>query len=172
MPASPKPSASASVIFAAVVAILAALFTLLVAGFGFFGILLGAGQAPSPEFPSFVKNAALAMMAFTACLAVFGFATGIGLIGLRKWARISVLIWGGLCVFFGIFGVAVAFVMPLAPPSNAPHLGAADMHAVRFIILGVYGLPLAVGIWWLILFNRKTVKAQFTAIPLDPTMPR
>jgi len=174
MPSSPKPSASASVIFAAVVAILAALFTLLVTSLGFVGILLGTTLGVSPELPPLVKNMTLAVMAFMACLSVFGIAVGIGLILLRNWARISVLIWGGLCVFFGIFGVAIAFVIPLAPPLNAPNITADSMQAVRFIILGIYGLPLVVGIWWLILFNRKTVKAQFaaTASPLDPAVPQ
>ncbi len=174
MPASPKPSASASVIFAAVVAILAALFTLLVTSLGFIGILLGTTRGVSPELPPLVKNMTLAVMAFMACLSVFGIAVGIGLILLRNWARISVLIWGGLCVFFGVFGVAIAFVIPLAPPPNAPNITADSMQAVRFIILGIYGLPLVVGIWWVILFNRKTVKAQFaaTASPLDPAVPQ
>ncbi len=173
MPASPKPSASASVIFAAVVAILAGLFALLVTSLGFVGILLGT-RGVSPELPPLVKNMTLAVMAFMACLSVFGVAVGIGLILLRNWARISVLIWGGLCVFFGVFGVAIAFVIPLAPPPNAPNITADSMQAVRFIILGIYGLPLVVGIWWLILFNRKTVKAQFaaTASPLDPAVPQ
>ncbi len=174
MPASPKPYASASAIFAAVVAILAGLFALLVTSLGFFGILLGTTRGVSPELPPFVKNMTLAVMAFMACLSAFGVAVGIGLILLRNWARISVLIWGGLCVFFGIFGVAIAFVIPLAPPPNAPNITADSMQAVRFIILGIYGLPLVVGIWWLILFNRKTVKAQFaaTASPLDPAVPQ
>ncbi len=174
MPSSPKPSASASVIFAAVVAILAALFTLLVTSLGFVGILLGTTRGVSPELPPLVKNMTLAVMAFMACLSVFGIAVGIGLILLRNWARISVLIWGGLCVFFGVFGVAVAFVMPLAPPPNATNITAGSMQAVRLIILGTYGLPLIVGVWWLILFNRKFVKAQFagTSSSFAPQKPR
>jgi hypothetical protein len=114
------------------------------------------------------------MMAFMACLSVFGIITGIGLILLRNWARISVLIWGGLCVFFGVCGIAVALFMPFAPPPNAPNVSAESMAAVRFILLGVYGLPSIIGVWWIILFNRKTIKAQFAgaAGPLDPTVPQ
>jgi hypothetical protein len=44
---------------------------------------------------------------------------------------------------------------------------------LRVMFLFIYGLPLAVGAWWLILFNRKTVKAQFagTAPPSDLALP-
>jgi len=35
------------------------------------------------------------------------------------------------------------------------------MQAVRWILLIVYGVPLLIGTWWLVLFNRQTVKTQF-----------
>src|SRR6266852_3734887 len=49
----------------------------------------------------------------------------------------------------------------VSPTPNAPNLPAESMQAFRWIILIIYGVPLLIGIWWLILFNRKTVKAQF-----------
>jgi hypothetical protein len=103
----------------------------------------------------------LAIQGFMMCLSLFGIATGIGLIYLRKWARISILIWGGLSVFFGVIGIPIAFLMPFPPTPNAPDLPAGTMQAVRWILLLIYGLPLLIGVWWLILFNCKTVKAQF-----------
>jgi len=105
----------------------------------------------------------LATLGLMMCLAIFGIATGIGLILLRNWARISALIWGGLCVFFGAIGIPIVFFIPLVPPESVPNLSADSMQAVRWILLFFYGLPLIAGIWWLILFNRKTVKAQFAA---------
>jgi hypothetical protein len=95
------------------------------------------------------------------CLSLFGIATGIGLIYLRKWARISILIWGGLSVFFGVIGIPLAFLMPFSRTPNAPDLPAEGMPFFRGILLVIYAIPLLIGIWWLILFNRKSVKAQF-----------
>ncbi len=158
---SSKPSAST--IAAAIVAILAGLFVLLCCSLAFFGTLLNTLPANPVEAQPFVRSAMLATLGFMMCLAIFGIATGIGLILLRNWARISALIWGGLCVFFGAVGIPMAFFIPLVPPESVPNLSADGMQAVRWILLFFYGLPLIVGIWWLILFNRKTVKAQFAA---------
>ena len=158
---SSKPSAST--IAAAIVAILAGLFVLLCCSLAFFGTLLNTLPANPVEAQPFVRSAMLATLGFMMYLAIFGIATGIGLIRLRNWARISALIWGGLCVFFGAVGIPIIFFIPLVPPENVPNLSADSMQAVRWILLFFYGLPLIAGIWWLILFNRKTVKAQFAA---------
>ena len=156
------PRLSASVIAAAVIAIMSSLFLLLCFSAVFFALLLNAFPGSAPEFPPVMRTLTLATMGFLMCLSAFGIATGIGLILLRKWARISVLIWSSFCVFFSAFGMPVAILMPLAPSSNGPQLTAESMQAMRWIMVAVYGLPLAIGIWWLILFNRKSVKEQFS----------
>jgi len=92
---------------------------------------------------------------------VFGIATGIGLLYLRNWARISVLIWSGLLVFFGTIGIPVAYLTSFSPTPNAPALPPESMQVVRWILLVICGLPLLIGGWWLVLFNRKSVKAHF-----------
>src|SRR5712691_626673 len=158
---SSKPSAST--IAAAIVAILAGLFVLLCCSLAFFGTLLNTLPANPVEAQPFVRSAMLATLGLMMCLAIFGIATGIGLILLRNWARTSALIWGGLCVFFGAIGIPIVFFIPLVPRANVPNLSADSMQSVRWILLFFYGLPLIAGIWWLILFNRKTVKAQFAA---------
>jgi hypothetical protein len=158
---SAKPSAS--VIAAAVVAILAGLFTGLVTALGAIRILLDTSSSVSRELPPFVKGLTLAMMAFMTCLSLFGLATGIGLILLRNWARISVLTWGASCVFFGLVGAAAALFISLPPEPDVPNLPAGTTQAVRLIALVVYALPAAVGAWWLVLFTRRGVKAQFVS---------
>jgi hypothetical protein len=121
----------------------------------------------------------LAMTAFMICLFIFGIATGIGLIFLKNWARISVLIWGGLSVFFGVLGIPIAFLMPLSGPPGAAELPPESVQLIRGALLAIYGLPLTVGVWWLILFNRKAIKAQFagtttssgSGVPQKPRCP-
>ena len=171
---SPKASASASVIVAAVFAIFTGLITLLLMSFSLFGILLGSARGATPEPPPFVRTATLGFLGFLLCLSAFGIATGIGLILLKNWARISVLIWGGFSVFFGVVGIPIILFMSFPPTPGAPSLPATSMQMVRLFLAFMYGLPLIVGLWWLILFNRKSVKAQFkgSSTGLDPSVPQ
>src|SRR6266480_2288723 len=88
--------------------------------------------------------------------------------GYRHWAvlssplaRISVLIWGGVSVFVGLLGISIVLLMSFSPTPPAPDWPPEGMQAVRWILLMVYGMPLLIGIWWLVLFNRQTVKSQF-----------
>jgi hypothetical protein len=164
---------SLSVMAAALAAILGGLFLLLGCSVVFFALLLNPFPAHAPGIPPFIKTVTLATLSFMMCLSIFGVATGLGLLLLRKWARLSVLVWGGFSAFFGAFGIPVAFLMPLTPPASASQLPAESMQAVRWILLVVYGLPLVVGLWWLILFNRKSVKGQFlgTTAPAGASLP-
>jgi MFS family permease len=167
-----SPKRSASVTAAAVVAILGSLFLLLCCSVAFFAFLSLKLTGTSPEAPPFVRTAMLATQGLMMCVSLFGIATGIGVIYLRNWARISMLTWAGLSVFFGVIGIPIAYFALSSPIPNAPALPAESMQAVRWILLFIYGLPLLIGIWWLILFNRKSVKAQFagTAMLVDPSL--
>jgi hypothetical protein len=163
MPNASRPSAS--VIASAVIALLASLFFLLVGAITFFAFLLNTSLKSAPELPPAARTLMLVMEAFIMGVSIFGIATGIGLFFLKNWARISILIWGGLSVFFGVVGIPFAFLMPLSEPPGTAQLPPGTMQMMRVMFLFIYGLPLAVGTWWLILFNRKTVKAQFAGTP-------
>ena len=115
------------------------------------------------ELPPLARTLALGTPGFMICVSLFGIATGIGLLYLRNWARISLLIWGGFSVFFGLIGIPIAFLTQFPANPNSPALPAESLQVVRWILLVIYGVPLVIGVWWLILFNRKTVKAQLPA---------
>jgi len=162
MSMSPAPRASTPVILSAVVAILAALLVFVSMSLAFLGVWLGAAQASAlAPFPPFVRTAALAVTGFTIALSAFGVATGIGLILLRDWARISILTWGGFSVFFGVFGVVIALATTLFSPPEVADLPAGTMPGLRLLLLCIYGAPIIVGAWWLFVFSRENVKAQF-----------
>jgi hypothetical protein len=116
-----------------------------------------------------VKTLTKCLMGFVVALGIFGIATGVNLLRLRNWARIATLIWSGLTVFFCALTLAFAAIVPFPTPPNAPVNALGFVKAAVFIF---YGLPLAIGVWWLILFNRKGVTAQFVRsapATLDPS---
>src|SRR2546430_13439167 len=151
------PARSTAVTAAAVVAILAGLFLLLCFSVALLALLLVRLPNTAPELPPSVRTLAMGAQGFLICLSLFGIATGIGLIYLRNWARISVLIWGGFSVFFGLIGIPIAFFTQFPPNPRSPALPEESMQVVRWFLLGIYGIPLLIGIWWL---SSSTARVQ------------
>jgi len=117
----------------------------------------------SPEIPPNVKSMAVAMMVVFAGLASFGIFTSVGVLHLKNWARITMLVWGGvMAAFCALALLFVAFVpLPEAPPASPM-----SVPILRFVLVVMYGTPLLIGVWWLVLFNQPAIKAQFLAVPL------
>ncbi|MGB7284384.1 MAG: hypothetical protein WBE13_19115 [Candidatus Acidiferrum sp.] len=165
---------SASVIASGLLAILGSVLVLAGSGLGLATLLLVKTPATLPEQPPFVRIAGIGSMALGMACAIFGIATGIALLLLRNWARISAMVWAGICFFFGLIGIPIALFMSLPRDSTSPSLPGNFMPVFRVILLLIYGAPLSVGIWWLVLFNRKAIKNQFarTAAPVDLSLPQ
>lgn len=87
----------------------------------------------------------------------WGVATGIGLLQAWRWARISALIFSALLALGGILGVVAFLGMPAGGLSG----GAVLIFRVVSSLLGL--IPVAIGLWWLVFFNRKDVKEYFQA---------
>ena len=147
--------------------------------FGAFGVLMAiivelsmlavSRIAPTAEgvpFPEAVRAMASVTWLFLFLLAVFGIFVGAGILRRRNWARISILIWGGLMAFFSaITMVATFFVMSYLPPALPNAAEAAPVLAVmKWVLTLFYAIPLGVGIWWLILFTRKSVVHDFSPL--------
>ena len=99
-------------------------------------------------------------MALGAGLATFGIFTGIGLLRLKNWARISALVWSGITAAIGVSSVVVVALIPFpAPPNTSTSENLAVMGRIMAVLF--YGTPAGIAIWWLILFNRKEIAAQF-----------
>lgn len=132
-------------------------------------VLVTPTSQTGPQFPSLVRNVTAGAMAFFAGLAVFGIFTGVGVLRLRNWARISALVWSGIAAAICGFGLAFLAFIPLPTPASSP-TPVSIMTFVRVTTGLFYAVPLGIAIWWLILFNRKAIAAQFVAsgvIPLD-----
>ncbi len=149
---SPRPSAS--VIAAGVVAILGSVLVLIASALGLFALLLVKMPASVVAQPPFVRIASLGLAVLGIACGIFGIVTGVGLFVLRNWSRTSALVWAGVCFFFGLIGIPIALFMSLPTSPNSAGLPENFALIFRLILVAIYGAPLVVGIWWLLLFSR------------------
>jgi hypothetical protein len=152
-PASP----SSSVVAAAIAGILISLFTML----GALGAMVGLTIVPPSSamaIPPPARSMLLVIMGLLAGLTIFGVFSCIALLRLKKWARVSMLIWGGVMAAFS--GVMLLFTS-LTPLPEISADSAAGLPYLRIFISVLYGIQLLVGVWWLLLFNQRAVREQF-----------
>ena len=148
----------AGVTASAVVAIIGSLFVLAAAGFfvvaSFSPLPTGAAAPAIPDYSRLMRGAAFILVAFAA----MGLTTGVGLLKLRPWARVSMLVFGGIMAAMCLAaGLSIA-ALPLVATANL------DPRAARMLrpMLGViYGVPFLIGVWWLVQFNRRATKEAF-----------
>ncbi len=157
--------------------------------FGAFGVLGGSlieismllmpdvqTAAGRPAMPPAARSMAGIVWLFLIAVAVFGIFVGVGIVRRRNWARISILVWGGFMSVVSAITIPVLFFVFSAMPGMMPkEADAAPVISVmKWISVLFYGIPLGVGIWWLVLFTRPRVSAAFTAPaalpPYPPTM--
>jgi len=95
-----------------------------------------------------------------ALMAAWGIATGVGILQLRPWARISTIVMSSAAIFFTVCGALGMMMVPLLLQQE-PGVSAAAVKVVVFVALVVLLIPLAIAIWWLVLFTRKRVQLEF-----------
>ncbi|HEY2461604.1 MAG TPA: hypothetical protein VGI16_12390 [Candidatus Acidoferrum sp.] len=161
MPTANKPSTSITV--AGVVAIAGSVLCMLGVALTIFMFSAMPQTAPTAHLPPHFRSLVIGEFLVAFAITVFGIFCGVGLLRLKNWARIATLICSGFtAVVCGVCVLAFAFVPLPTPPVQPP----VPMGIVRALISVVYAIPLGVAIWWLILFNRKKIVAQFTAQPV------
>ncbi len=155
-------ASAVAVIFGSALALLAGLMVL----------FASSGGIPVPENQvHFVKY----FMAFTALLlfavGAWGIATGMGLMRLREWARISMLVFSALLLFLCIPGFLMLLVMPFPPPGTtpSPELTKNVLMATKVFLTIFYGVLAVLGGWWLYFFNKPSTKDQFLRFTI-PTL--
>jgi hypothetical protein len=158
---------SAGVTVSAVVAIIGSAFTIL------FGAIMAAGSAlvskssPPANVPINIGAFLVVEAAIICGFGAWGLAAGIGLIYLKRWARISILVFAAILVVFSLPGALFIAFIPF-PKTNDPNLPVNFMPLMRAGIALFYGMFAALGIFWLYFFNKRSVKTQFQAMPPVP----
>jgi hypothetical protein len=159
-----------AVIAASIVVILFSLFHVLMA-LGMF--LTGTQMArtpPMPSTPAFVPWVIFGLGVLLLAAAGWGIATAVGLLRMRRWARYSILVLGGIQACFSLISMLTMLLVAIFSSSFLPAAsqGASqpDAAIVR-IIFGVmalfYAIPFGVGVWWLVYFNLRRVRQAFAS---------
>jgi hypothetical protein len=121
----------------------------------------------APGMPAATRAAVEVFWLFGLAVAVFGLFAGIGVLRRRNWARISMLVWGGIMAVFSAISIPIILIVFHSLPSTLPPGSATGpfMGFLKVFMVLFYGIPLGIGIWWLVLFTRPRVTAAFTASP-------
>jgi len=159
------PAVTAAGMVAILFGALGALGAILVEGALFFASRIATSNKDVP-FPEAARAMASLTWLFLFLLAVFGIFVGAGILRRRNWARISILIWGGFMTFISAISMVATFlIMSYLPPTLPNAVEAAPFLVVlKWVLALFYAIPLGVGIWWLILFTRKSVVDDFNAL--------
>jgi hypothetical protein len=152
-----------------VIAILGSLVTAIGILIGMMGLLLSSRYPNPMDAMPGLRVMTAAIMAIFFAVTIWGAFSGVGLIRLRNWARVSVLVWAGIAAPICVLAIVFVAFLPM-PPSPNPTLLLTMIHLVTVLF---YGGPLAIAVWWLILFTRPKIVAQFKPVaaaagPGDP----
>ena len=178
------------IIFSGVLLLLGALFqSLLAFGMAFVGIFLhkqiASGKLPGSTPASASTLAWMPFVLYALCavfvaVAIWEILTAVGLFRVRRWARYSVLIIGGILALFSLVSLLLTLAMLLVPLPGATGMDGSQAHNVQAftkIFFGVIALihlvRCAIGIFWLVYFNKKRVRDIFAGMPGQaPESPR
>jgi hypothetical protein len=156
--------------------IVAGIFAVLVGVIGAFSSLASlilfstARFTQSAPFPAGMRSVLYGVWIIILLCALFVVFTGIQVMRLRNWARVSMLVIAGCLLFFGLVGIIVMFVSALVSMPMQPTVPQGLLLAILTV---TYGIPAVIAVWWLIIFTRRSVVAQFQAhAALKPPQPR
>lgn len=98
-------------------------------------------------------------------LSAWGIISAIGLLRLRNWARLSFVVFAAMLMAissFAALGLLVIIPALALTPSVNPDIEPGATVAIYLLLLPVLA-GLAIGIWWLVYFNRARVRSRFGA---------
>ncbi len=128
---------------------------------------------PSAPLPGWMPGFMYGWGIFSLLLAAWGIATTIGVYRLRRWARYSILIIGGCMAVIGLVSLLSMLLIMAVPLPFPPGMDTAQAHSMQTVVRIVlsfvallYAAVLAIGIRWLVYFNRKSVGSVFAG-PAD-----
>lgn len=151
---------SAGVKISAIVVFIGSGLTLLWSAFLVLGVAALATKGNALPFPT---SFGIVLILFMLAFAVWGVATGINLLRLRAWARISMVLFSAFLLVVAVPGILMMLFVPLPATIDAtnPELTQKVMATARVGMVMVYAILAVLGVWWLYFFNSRPVKEQF-----------
>jgi hypothetical protein len=139
---------SVGITVSAVVVIIGSAFTILGGAMMVLGSLVLSKPSTAANVPAnlgfFVVIEAVMFSGFGG----WGLAAGIGLINLKQWARISMLVFAAILVFISLPAAVILVVIPF-PNTNDPNLPSNFMPIMRTGMVLFYAMFAALGCFWL-----------------------
>lgn len=132
---------------------------------------------PTQQYQAFIFG-----IGFYGVFAAWGVVTAVGILRLRNWARISILVMAGFAISCLLLAIVSLFLIgPMM--SQMPGMNAGIEKVMLGIFIVMFAIPIGISIWWLVLFMRRSVRTQFESdllgasrnVPLMPaaeTAPR
>ncbi len=138
---------------------------------GVFGILAISLVSTTPAQPQLSKSFMIFVLVLIIGLAAWGLSSGIGLLHLRGWARISMLVFSAFLLVGCLPATVLLAVMPF--PTTAvipgdPETMARAVTAARTFGVIFYGLLAALGGWGLYFFSKRSTRDQFLGPSTTP----
>jgi hypothetical protein len=160
---------SAGVTITSVIDFVGCAFTLFTAGMSVFALAIQSiippnrPGAPPIEIPPMLHYMQIAIVLIFVLAAAWGVVTGVGLLKLREWARISQLLFAGLIALIGVSSALLILTLQLPVPATDPHpeTTAHILQISRLFVAIFYGGLAALGIWWLYYFTRRPIREEF-----------
>jgi hypothetical protein len=141
--------------------------------FAFFAITIRA------DLPAeFSYNYFFLILCIISAAGLLGVLVAAGLFYARNWARIAAIALATIVAFFSAFAMLVFLVLIFGIlPGGGPEI---ELHSTDLIrLFTVYLFVFSLAIWWIYLFSKKGVAAQFSAnarfavpqVPKEPVCP-
>lgn len=123
---------------------------------------LSAYAAPQPQsVPPFpFRGMLIGVGIFYVLVAAWVVVTGVGVIKRRAWGRILMIVTGAIGIAFCVLGSAGA-ILGMTVAYHDPRIPASAMHGAVLGAISVMLIPLAISIWWLVLFTRPRIALEF-----------
>lgn len=118
----------------------------------------GIEKLPGPSFLPRILLVFVSLMYLVP--AGIGIASGVGLLHLKNWARISMIVFSVVLICISVFPAALIPFMPF-PTQPGQSLDQGTITVVRVAMSACWFSLIAVGVWWLVFFTRSGVRQQF-----------
>lgn len=153
---------SAGITVSRVVVIIGSVFTILCGAMMLLGSAFVSKSSPSANLCVNLSGFLIFEAAMLFGFGGWGSAAGIGVLYLKRWARISLLVFAGFLVCISAPAVVLMALVPL-PDTHDVNLPANFTTLMRIGMGLFYSMFAALGGFWLYFFNKRSVKAQFQA---------